>query len=322
MKTLDHRRLAPIPDEPTRLKARTRVPQPQNGCVWFVGAGPGDPDLMTLRGWRALQQAELVLFDSLVDVRMLAELTAECVYVGKRCGRHSMTQDEINALLVRSAGAGLRVVRLKGGDPAVLGRVGEEALALAEHDLPFELVPGVTSATAVPLLAGIPVTHRGLADSFVVATAHRRSEEMSLSIPRYSAETTLVLLMARAKAATWRAALVSGGYPSDLPVALVSAGSTPEQRVVITSVANALRDLHEAELPTPVLAIVGRVVELHDQLGETRRPGRTHATAPIAAAAGQTNGSAISPEAAAATFGFRTGDTNATPRRIDTRSCY
>ncbi|MBW2289811.1 MAG: uroporphyrinogen-III C-methyltransferase [Deltaproteobacteria bacterium] len=290
--------------------------------MWFVGAGPGDPDLITLRGWRALQQADLVLFDSLVDVRMLEGLSAECVYVGKRCGRHSMTQEEINALLVESVRSGRRVVRLKGGDPAVLGRVGEEALQLAERDLPFELVPGVTSATAVPMLAGIPITHRGLADSFVVATAHRRSKEMSLSIPPFNPETTLVLLMARATADAWHTALVVGGYPSNLPVALISAGSTPEQRVVVTTVADAFSDLHAADLPTPVLAVVGRVVELHDQLGETRSPSKTHTTAEIAAAAVGNNGSAGSPEGARPIFGFPTGDTNAAPQQVDTRSCH
>jgi uroporphyrin-III C-methyltransferase len=308
--------------QPTALKARSHASEPRNGCAWFVGAGPGDPDLITLRGWRALQQADLVLFDSLVDVRMLEGLSAECRYVGKRCGRHSMTQEEINALLVESVRSGRRVVRLKGGDPAVLGRVGEEALQLAERDLPFELIPGVTSATAVPMLAGIPITHRGLADSFVVATAHRRSDEMSLSIPRYNAETTLVLLMARATADSWNAALVAGGYPSNLPVALISAGSTPEQRVVVTTVADALSDLQAAELATPVLAVVGRVVELRDRLGEARRPSKARTTAEIAAAVSVNDGSANSPEGAKPTFGFPSGDTNAAPQQVDTTSCH
>ena len=315
-------RLALIPDAPATPEAPSRAPQPRDGCVWFVGAGPGDPDLITLRGWRALQQADLVLFDSLVDVRMLDGLSAECLYVGKRCGRHSMSQEEINALLIESARSGRRVVRLKGGDPSVLGRVGEEALQLAERDLPFELIPGVTSATAVPMLAGIPITHRGLADSFVVATAHRRSKEMDLSIPRYNAETTLVLLMARATADAWQTALVAGGYPSDLPVALVSAGSTPEQRIVITTVANALGDLYAAELPTPVLAVVGRVVELHDRLGETRRPTQTSMTADVAAAASRNDEASNPPGDARPAFGFHTGDANAAPQRINTKSCH
>lgn len=313
---------APIAPEPAPRRARSVECESGAGFVWFVGAGPGDPDLLTLRGWRALQQADLILFDSLVDDRMLAGLTAECIHVGKRCGRHSMTQDEINALLVASARAGRRVVRLKGGDPAVLGRVGEEALQLAERDLPFEIVPGVTSATAVPVLAGIPVTHRGLADSFVVATAHRRSDEMALSIPSYNAGTTLVLLMALATADAWHAALVASGYPDDLPIALVSAGCTPEQRVVITNVADALDDLRRAALATPVLAVVGRVVTLHDALGETRRASEPRATVDVAAAAGARSRIHASPEGAKATFGFDPNEPNAAPRRIDNRSCH
>jgi uroporphyrin-III C-methyltransferase/precorrin-2 dehydrogenase/sirohydrochlorin ferrochelatase len=313
---------ASIPGAPAARRTRPSRSASEGGFVWFVGAGPGDPDLLTLRGWRALHQADLVLFDSLVDDRMLAGLTAECVHVGKRCGRHSMTQDQINALLVESARAGRRVVRLKGGDPAVLGRVGEEALQLAARDLPFEIVPGVTSATAVPMLAGIPVTHRGLADSFVVATAHRRSDEMDLSIPSYNAGTTLVLLMALATADTWHTALVAGGYPADLPIALVSAGCTPEQRVVITTVAKALCDLRNAELATPVLAVVGRVVELHDALGETRRSSAPRTSLDIAAAAGARGRLIDSPAGATTTFGIPANDSNAAPRRIDNRSCH
>jgi siroheme synthase len=119
------------------------------GFVWFVGAGPGDPDLITLRGWRALNEADVVLYDSLVDPRLLRDLAAELVFVGKRCGRHSLSQERILERLVEFALEGRRVVRLEGGDPSVLGRVGEEALRLAAWGIPFEIVPGVTSATAV-----------------------------------------------------------------------------------------------------------------------------------------------------------------------------
>jgi uroporphyrin-III C-methyltransferase len=255
----------------THVVAATRARRSETGFVSFVGAGPGDPDLITLRGWRALQNAELVLHDSLVDRRLLADLAGRCVFVGKRCGRHSMTQEQINDLLVESALAGLRVVRLKGGDPAVLGRLGEEALALAERNIAFDIVPGVSSATAVPELAGIPVTHRGIADSFVVATAHRRSPEEGLSIPPYAPGTTLVLLMARANAEIWTDELRAAGYPDLLPVGLVSSGCTAGQRVVVTSVANAMRDLAASELATPVLAIVGRVVGLRSRLGGAER---------------------------------------------------
>jgi uroporphyrin-III C-methyltransferase len=238
--------------------------------VRFVGAGPGDPELITLRGWRALQEADVVLYDSLVDPRLLLGLAAERIYVGKRCGRHAMSQEEINLLLVRLARGGKRVVRLKGGDPAVLGRVGEEALWLAEHGVEFEIVPGVSSATAVPALAGIPVTHRAYADSFTVAAAHRRDDRGFYSIPPYRPRSTLVLLMAGATVHTWRAQLVELGYPEALPVAFVSAGGTPRERVVVTTVAEAERDFAAAGLETPVLAVVGWVVALRALLAPER----------------------------------------------------
>jgi len=243
------------------------------GFIWFVGAGPGDADLITLRGWRALQEAEVVLHDSLVDPALLVGLDAACFYVGKRCGSHSMSQEQITELLVRLGRDGRRVVRLKGGDPAVLGRVGEEALAVAGAGIPFDIVPGVTSATSVPELAGIPVTHRGLADSFVVACAHRSAEEGELSIPPYQPRTTLVLMMASATAAAWQSQLLRKGYHEALPVALVSRGASAEERVLVTSVGRAAADLQTSGLETPVLAVVGRVVTLRAQL-EPRRSDR------------------------------------------------
>lgn len=245
-----------------------------NGFVSFVGAGPGDPELITLRGWRALQEADAVLYDSLASPRLVEGLRAQLVHVGKRCGRHAMTQEEINDLLVRLARGGKRVVRLKGGDPAVLGRLGEEALRLAEDGVEFEIVPGVSSSTAVPALAGIPVTHRDYADSFTVAAAHRRDEDGRYSIPAYQPRNTLVLLMAGATVPAWRAQLIDLGYLADLPVAFVSAGSTPRERVVVTTVANALRDFEAAALDTPVLAVIGWVVTLRAVLARRRAPPR------------------------------------------------
>jgi uroporphyrin-III C-methyltransferase len=240
------------------------------GRVVLVGAGPGDPDLLTLRGWRALQQAEVVLYDSLVDTRLLEGLSAQLVFVGKRCDRHAMSQEQITELLVRLAREGRRVVRLKGGDPGVFGRVGEEALSLAEEGVPFEIVPGVSSATAVPLVAGIPVTHRGLADAFVVVTAHRRNGELELSIPDYHARTTLVLMMARNTVREWRQELLARGYPRELPVAFISAGCSDRERVVTTTVRKAEDELRLADLDTPVLAVVGWVVPLRRRLGAAR----------------------------------------------------
>ncbi|MCP5040159.1 MAG: uroporphyrinogen-III C-methyltransferase [bacterium] len=244
----------------------TRTMQASRGFVWFVGAGPGDPELITLRGWQALQAADVVLHDALVDDALVADLTARLVDVGKRCGRHAMTQEAISALLVTLALEGNRVVRLKGGDASVLGRVGEEALALAEAGLRFEIVPGVSSVTAVPSTAGIPVTHRGLADSFLVATAHHQQEGTAVSVPPYKASTTVLLLMARGTARAWQQQLLSRGYPPELPVALISAGCTPQARLVETTIDNAVEDLERSALETPLMAVVGWVVTLRPRL--------------------------------------------------------
>jgi uroporphyrin-III C-methyltransferase/precorrin-2 dehydrogenase/sirohydrochlorin ferrochelatase len=240
------------------------------GFVALVGAGPGDPDLITLRGWKALQQASVVLYDNLVDPRLLDGLGADRIYVGKRCGAHAMPQERIISLMISLARKGGRVVRLKGGEPGVLGRAGEEALALAAHDIPFDIVPGVSSATGVPIVAGIPVTHRDVADSFLVATAHRRADRTDFSIAAYHPRTTLVLLMARSSAPLWRDQLLAQGYPPTLPVAFVSAGCTDRERVLVTCVQDAAKDVWREGLGSPVLAVIGRVVELRERI----RPAR------------------------------------------------
>jgi uroporphyrin-III C-methyltransferase len=236
------------------------------GKVVFVGAGPGDPDLITVRGLRALQEADVVLHDSLVSQSLLVGLKGQLISVGKRGGRHSMAQEEINGLLLRHAREGRAVVRLKGGDGAVFGRLGEELLFLAARDVPLEVVPGVTSATAAPIFAGIPVTHRGLADSFLVVTAHHRENEPVASIPPYNPATTVILMMALGTTGAWRAQLLAQGYPPDLPVAYISAGGTRRQRVLVTTIGAAAEQAAAAELAGPVLAVVGRVVSLRDQL--------------------------------------------------------
>ncbi len=236
------------------------------GRVVFVGAGPGDPDLITLRGWRALKDAEVVLYDSLVDEHLLLGLEAELVSVGKRCGRHSMPQERITDLLVHYALEGKRVVRLKGGDPTLLGRTGEEALRLAAAGIPFEIAPGVSSALAAPAFAGIPVTHRGIADSVCIVSAHRRGDENELSIPSYSPRTTLVLLMAAQSARSWLGQLLQRGYPAGLPLAFVTAATTPQQSVHVTTVGDAAKNGVTAELGSPTLAVIGHVVALRDSL--------------------------------------------------------
>lgn len=236
------------------------------GMVSFVGAGPGDPELITLKGWRALQAADVVLYDNLIDRRLLDDLQGELIYVGKRCGNHAMTQEQINALLADHAGNGKKVVRLKGGDPNVLGRVGEELLYLAERNISYEVIPGVSSATAAPIMAGIPVTMRGIADSFTVVTAHRRHDRLDFSIPPFNPNATLVLLMALRTTELWRAQLLRQDYPEDWPVAFISAGGTQKQMVVETTIASASEAAQEASLVSPVLVVIGRVVALREAL--------------------------------------------------------
>jgi len=230
------------------------------GSVTFVGAGPGAPDLITLRGWRALQAAEVVLYDALIDPSFVDDLEAELVFAGKRCGTHFMSQEEINYLLVEHARAGKRVVRLKGGDPGVLGRVGEEAAYVAEAGVPFQIVPGVTSAVAGPALAGIPLTLRGVSDGFALATAHRRRDELAFSIPPFHARRTLLLLMGVKTTPDWQRQLLDEGYPPSLPLAFVESASRSAQRVVISTVGSAALDVVEGEVRAPALVVIGEVV--------------------------------------------------------------
>lgn len=237
-----------------------------SGMVSFVGAGPGDPELITLKGWRALQAADVVLYDSLVNRRLVDGLSGELIFVGKRCGSHAMRQEWINHLLAQQACSGRQVVRLKGGDPNVLGRVGEELLYLAERDIPYQVIPGVSSATAAPIFAGIPITMRGIADSFAVVTAHRRQDRPDFSIPPFNANATLVLMMALRTTARWRAQLLQQGYPAAWPVAFISCGGTDQQRVLVSTIADAAEAVCDAGLTSPLLVVVGRVVGLHESL--------------------------------------------------------
>lgn len=242
------------------------------GKVSFIGAGPGDPELITLKGWRALQRADVILHDSLIDPRIMEETPAEKIYVGKRCGKHSMSQEEINRLIGDLALQGKHVARLKGGDPSVLGRVGEEILHLAAQGIPYEIIPGVTSAVSVPVFAGIPVTHRGLADGFVVVTAHRRFDHAEFSIPAYNERCTVVLLMSLGTTGEWRKQLLGLGYPPDLPVAFISAGGTERQQVLVTNVQDAAKDAAASTLVSPTLAVVGRVVTLRERMQWFEQP--------------------------------------------------
>ena len=237
------------------------------GKVYLIGAGPGDPGLITVKGLSLLQRADVVVHDRLVDSRLLEQAGpgAELVYVGKGPGQRAMEQEGINDLLVGRASQGKVVVRLKGGDPFVFGRGGEEALALAKAGVPFEVVPGVTSAVAAPAYAGIPVTHRGLASCFTIVSGSEDPSKQEASVDwARLAKTggTLVVLMGWNSLEPITEALARGGMDRDTPAALVQWGTEPYQRSVTGALGNILTLAGEAGLAPPVAMIFGPVVEL------------------------------------------------------------
>src|SRR5947199_4985323 len=208
----------------------------QRGKVYLIGAGPGDPELITLKGLRYLRSADVVLYDRLISAELLAETRpgAELIFVGKEAGCHSLAQEQINALLIYHAQHNCIVVRLKGGDPFVFGRGGEEAQALADAQIPFEVVPGVSSAIAVPAYAGIPVTHREYTSSVTIVTGHEgRSASPAVNWEALAAlGGTLVILMGVKALPHFTQKLIAHGMDGDLPAAVVQEGTTPRQRVV------------------------------------------------------------------------------------------
>jgi uroporphyrinogen III methyltransferase / synthase len=237
-----------------------------NGTVFLVGAGPGDPGLLTRRGFELLQTCDCLVYDALVGAELLdfARQDAERVYVGKRAGQHSMTQDDINALLVEKALEGKSVCRLKGGDPFVFGRGGEEALFCRAHEVPFEIVPGVSSAIAAPAYAGIPVTHREVAASFAVVTGHTASDDAPPeALPQAD---TLVFLMGVRALGQIVARLLERGESPEKPVALVRWGTTSQQQVVTGTLQTIEAEVAKAQLKAPALIVVGDVVNLREKL--------------------------------------------------------
>lgn len=234
--------------------------------VSLVGAGPGDPGLLTRRGLQRLQSCHVLIYDALVGAELpaLARADAELVYVGKRAGHHSMTQDEINDVIVEKAREGKTVCRLKGGDPFVFGRGGEEALFCRQHEIPFEIVPGVTSSIAAPAYAGIPVTHRDVAASFAVVTGHTASDDAPPE--KFPIADTLVFLMGVRALGQIVARLKQRGESDDKPVALVRWGTTTQQQTVVGTLATIEREVEKAGLKSPALIVVGDVVNLRDKL--------------------------------------------------------
>lgn len=241
------------------------------GMVYLVGAGPGDYKLISVKAMEYIKEADTIVYDRLADDRLLAYARpdAEMVYVGKASSAHTMQQEDINQLLVDKAKEGKIVVRLKGGDPFVFGRGGEEALKLVENGLPFEIVPGITSAVAVPAYAGIPVTHRGVATSFAVITGHEdpAKEQSGMRWDKLAtAVDTLVFLMGVENLPHITDKLIEHGRPAATPAAVIRWGTKPEQRVLVTTVGQAARVVAEQGIKPPAIFIVGDVVNLRSQL--------------------------------------------------------
>ena len=240
-----------------------------SGTVYLVGAGPGDPELLTLRAARLLAQADVVVHDHLVGAEVLALIgrDAERIYVGKERKHHSMAQEDINTLLVRLARAGRNVVRLKGGDPFVFGRGGEELQVLAAEGIPFEVVPGVTAACGVASYAGIPLTHRDYAQSCTFVTGHLKDGSCDLDWPALARpRQTVVIYMGLSGLATICAQLIAHGLPADWPAAVVAPGTLTTQREVCATLGTLAEAVAHAGLQSPCLTIVGEVVRLRDEL--------------------------------------------------------
>ena len=239
------------------------------GCVYLVGAGPGDAELLTLRAVRLLERADVVVYDNLVSAAVLDFLpkNAERIFAGKRRNEHTMRQEQINALLVKLAQEGKQVVRLKGGDPFIFGRGGEELQTLAAHGVAFEVIPGVTAASGVSSYAGIPLTHRDYAQTCLFVTGHLKDGTADLDWPSLVRRNqTVVIYMGLSGLADICRQMVQHGAASSLPVAVVQDGSNVTQKVVTGTLANISERVVTAGLKSPCLTIIGEVVNLHEEL--------------------------------------------------------
>jgi uroporphyrin-III C-methyltransferase len=240
------------------------------GKVYLTGAGPGDIDLLTVKALRVVREADVIIYDRLANPDILKEAKDGCefVYVGKADGRHTLPQDQINEVIYQSALKYDNVVRLKGGDPLVFGRGGEEAKYLKERGIAFEFIPGVTSAVSVPAYAGIPVTHRGIAVSFKVVTGHEApdKEHSQVDWESMKADETIVFLMGLHNLEKIAENLIRVGRSEDTPCAVISKGTTPDQKSVTGTLADIHAKVKAAGIETPALIVVGKVVELKKDL--------------------------------------------------------
>lgn len=241
----------------------------QKGEVFLVGGGPGDPDLLTFRALRLMQQCDVCVYDKLVspEVMQLVRRDAELIYVGKSRDQHTLPQEEINELLARLALQGKRVLRLKGGDPFIFGRGGEEIETLMEHGVPFQVVPGITAANGVSSYAGIPLTHRDYAQACLFITGHLKDNTIDLDWAAMARPNqTVVIYMGLVGLAEICRRLIAQGVSPDMPVAVVQQGTTPRQRVVTATLKDLAEKVAEAGIKPPSLTIIGEVVQLREKL--------------------------------------------------------
>jgi uroporphyrin-III C-methyltransferase/precorrin-2 dehydrogenase/sirohydrochlorin ferrochelatase/uroporphyrin-III C-methyltransferase len=247
----------------------TENPNSSEGEVALVGAGPGDPELLTLKAWRLIQSAEVVLYDRLVSPEILSLIpeTAERIHVGKQRANHTLPQDQINSRLVELAREGRKVVRLKGGDPFIFGRGGEEIETLAAAGVRFQVVPGITAASGCAAYAGIPLTHRDHAQSVRFVTGHLKNDTCDLPWKDFVQNNqTLVFYMGLVGLPIICRQLVAHGMSPEMPVALVSRGTTPHQQVVTGDLTNIVERVEKNAVPAPTLVIIGNVVTLRSRL--------------------------------------------------------
>jgi uroporphyrin-III C-methyltransferase len=248
---------------------------PSTGKVWLVGAGPGDPDLLTLKAARLIAVADAIVYDHLVGegVRALFPASARHIYVGKKAAKHTLKQDEINRLLVDIAREGLAVVRLKGGDPFIFGRGGEELEVLHAAGIPFEVVPGVTAAAGCAAYAGFPLTHRDHAQSVTFVTGHLKDHTIDLDWPALARPAqTVVFYMGVGGAPEICRQMIAHGLPPETPAAIIRRGTLPDQQTLLATLDSLPSRITESGIKPPALIVVGTVIGLHNTLSWFENP--------------------------------------------------
>lgn len=264
---------------------KTQQPKLASGKVSLVGAGPGDPELLTLKALRAIESADLILFDQLVGegIKALFPSSVPAFYVGKRIGAHSITQEELNKLIVKKAKEGLNIVRLKGGDPYMFGRGGEEMLALDKAGIEVEVIPGITAAAGCAASTKIPLTHRGMAQGCTFVTGHGETSLGHNWEALAQLNHTLVFYMGLTKAADIQNNLLGAQMNGNTPVAIIENGSRENQREIITDLQSLVAAVQEHRVASPALIIVGQVVEVHSMLQAQIHSSLIEFAAPICA---------------------------------------